>query len=106
MLESELLSNIREYLQYMENLGNLFSLRLNSGMAYLPGAGGKKYAIQLCPAGTSDLLVIADGKVYFLETKTGTEQSIAQMEFQQKVEEQGCVYKIIRDLQEVVDLFK
>ncbi len=103
MSESDLLAGCLEYLHYLRNQGKLFYMRVNSGMAYF-GQGSKKYAIRLAPEGTADILIIKDGKVIWVETKGEGKQSDAQVAFQKEVEEYGCSYEIVRDLDELITL--
>jgi len=106
MSESELLAGVLELLQYLQNQGKVWHTRLNSGSIIVPGKN-KNYRIKLSPEGTADVMVIREGQIYFLETKApdGGKQSPAQIEFQKKIEEQGAIYLLVRDLQEVIDEF-
>jgi len=115
MSESELLAGCLEYVQYLRNQGRVFCIRINSGMAYF-GQGSKKYAIRLAPEGTADILCIywwhppgapnkGETKVLWIETKDiDGKQSEAQIAFQKEVEEYGCRYEIVRNLDELVAL--
>jgi len=52
-------------------------------------------------AGVSDLIVLKDGKVLFIEIKTSTgRQSDKQKEFQERVEAQGFNYYLVRSLED------
>ena len=47
--------------------------------------------------GVSDMILVMPGRVMFIEFKTGTgRQSPEQLHFQQKVEERGHMYAVIR----------
>jgi len=109
MNESELLSNCLEYLQILRNQGKAWYMRVNSGMAFF-GSGKKKYAIRLAQEGTADILIIQwyepEGAIVtWVETKADKgAQSPEQVAFQKEVEEYGCRYEIVRDLDELITI--
>ena len=107
MTEHQIQKDCEDYLQRLQAMGELMYLRLNSGFAFT-FHGDKKYRINLCPVGTADLLVIKphdlNPEVYFLEVKDKGKQSEAQVKFQQDVELMGCYYRVIRSLDEVMEL--
>lgn len=52
-------------------------------------------------AGISDLIILHQGKVYFIEMKSEKgKQSESQKEFQRIVEQQGHFYQVIRTYEE------
>jgi hypothetical protein len=59
-------------------------------------------------AGVSDLVIIHEGKVYFVEIKNGTKgvQSPTQKAFQARVEEQGFSYLIWRFYEDAIEFIK
>jgi len=115
LTEADLKSAVTDYLQYQMNLGKLWFTRLNSGEAFVK-KGSKFHKIQLCPEGTSDLLVIKgrfmeDGRrfgrprVHFIELKSARgKQSPAQGAFQKLVETQGASYFVIRSVEELEEI--
>ncbi len=128
MLEKDISTGIKDYLETLQAMGKLIYLRLNSGM-FVMEHDGTKSVIRGCKAGTSDFLVIWQGDCYcsevvhgdtipnpikfyfksheviFLEVKTlKGKQNLAQIEFQKLVESQGHRYIIVRDVEAVVSL--
>ena len=127
--EAEIKNACEEWLQYQQNLGNLFYLRLNSGRAFVK-RGDKYYAIQLCEAGTADFFVLKKetlpihhipcesrnlsqatevvfARIIFLEIKSAkgklrTEQKC----FKTLVEGFGAEYYIIRSIEELAEILK
>jgi len=58
-------------------------------------------------AGVSDLVLIYDGKTYFIEIKTKNgKQSAEQIQFQKDVENQGLDYVILRNLDDAEKFLK
>ncbi len=58
-----------------------------------------KYAVN----GVSDIIVLSDGKAYFIEVKSKTgQQSDDQKLFQDFVERAGCEYLLARSLEDVM----
>jgi len=105
MTESEVLAGFEEYLGYLENVGKLMYLRLNSGMAFV--GDKKKYAVRLCPTGTADILVVTrpHGHCIFIEAKDEDGvQSDKQKEFEQKVKAVGAEYYVCRTLDELMEV--
>ena len=63
-----------------------------------------KYSVK----GVSDILVLSKGKAYFIEIKVSktvltkkTYQSPAQKEFEKNVKSNGCVYEVVRSVDDV-----
>ena len=112
MSESELKSTVDDYLQYQQNLGKLWFTRLNCGTAYVK-KGNKYYAIQLCNEGTADFLVIKKtepklgidvnfSEAFFFELKSAQgKQTTYQKNFEEQVQEQGCKYFVLRNMEEL-----
>lgn len=105
-------SNILKLIELEASKQGFITLRLNSGTAW----GGvlkntqnlgliltKLTKINLCPAGTSDLLLIKNnGEVVFVETKTLTgKQRESQINFQNAVEKLGHKYILARSVDDV-----
>lgn len=54
------------------------------------------------PRGISDLVVVKDGVVYFLEVKrSGTCQTADQREFEASATAAGAVYRVVRSIEDV-----
>ena len=104
MKENDLSRCVRDYLQILDNQAKLVFLRLNSGTAY-KSAGGKTWKISLQEKGTADYLVLYAGRVIWLELKGDKgSQSRDQILFQNKVESLQHEYRVIRDLDEVMEV--
>ena len=115
--EANVLRGCLDYLQVLKNQGKLWFCRMNSGKA-LVKKGDKHYSLTLAPEGTADILVItnngrydAPNKFYalplFLEIKSPTgKQTKAQKEFQKEIEAQGCLYRIIRSIDELMGIIR
>lgn len=57
--------------------------------------------------GISDLIAVKDGRVVFLEAKTAKgKQSDNQVKFQAEVESHGGEYRVVRCVEDVMDLAK
>jgi len=107
--EAQVKQAVEEYLQYQQNLGKLFYLRLNSGDAFI-NRGGKSYKIQLCPKGTADLMVIQISQDYptpiitFVELKSSKgKQSPEQVEFAMQIVKFNCGYIVVRSVEELME---
>jgi len=112
MSESELKRTVEDYLTILQSQGKLFFLRLNSG-DFIEVRGETRRRIKGCPKGTADLMVITNNGrfdapnkfypvVYFLELKTPKGKvSLEQVEFGKMVEIHGCIYLVIRKLEEL-----
>lgn len=75
------------------------------------GKRNKKEAMKLKAtgllAGASDLILIYDGKVLFMEVKTDTgRQSDSQIEFEHRIRDNGLKYYVVRSLEEAQELVK
>ena len=63
-----------------------------------------KYSI----GGVSDLILLKNGVAYFLEVKRRqpkTHQTQVQKEFEKNVKNNGCVYAVVRSVDDVIKLF-
>lgn len=89
------------------NQAGYFAMRLNSG-----SAKRGKFWIQLCPAGTADVLVCAPNRLpIWIETKaakghTNPEQVKAQGDFRDQVVALGHTYLIARSLDDVLEILR
>lgn len=60
-----------------------------------------KYAVK----GVSDIILLKDGKAYFLEVKRkGCSQSLSQKEFEAMVRRGGAEYEIVRSVEDIIKL--
>ena len=123
--ESQVKQAVEEYLQYGQNQGKWFFLRLNSGEAIVK-RGDKSYKMQLCPKGTADFIVIQGGEVQmfnaiqkkihkthpvcfvtFVECKsTNGKQSPEQIEFEDRIKKLHCKYVIVRNSEELEEALR
>jgi hypothetical protein len=123
--ERDLKLALEHYLTYKQNAGELYWDRLNSGTLLVANKDDSRRRVQLCREGTADFMVIqgthyevsdlfkavakseiVTPEVYFLETKSLTgRQTPAQKEFQAKVEAEGCHYILVRELDQVKEIF-
>ena len=104
MKESDLSRVVRDYLQIGMNQLRWHWLRLNAGDMYQT-AGGKTWKVSLQEKGTADYLVLYAGRVIWLELKGDKgSQSRDQILFQNKAEALGHEYRVIRDLDEVMEV--
>jgi len=115
MRESELSRAVRDYLQYEENLGNLYFDRLQAG-SLLAKYGDRFNKVTLCKPGTADYFVLkweepdwapTKGwtRVIFLELKgKGGKQTDDQKDFAEAVGRQGGEYYIVRSVDDVMEV--
>lgn len=97
--EKETQKAVMEYLA----LKNIFHYRQNSGTILVRGHMYKFCSIN----GTPDIVAIHNGIYYGLEIKDiKGKQNEAQIEFQNNLEKSGGIYKVIRSIDEVIELFK
>lgn len=70
-------------------------------------AGCYDYNMGLNKAGISDLIVIGNNRIIFLEIKTKTgRQSKSQKEFQAICEKYGVIYRVARSVKEAIKIVK
>ena len=102
--EKQIQKSCIEYLQYLENLGKLMFLRLNSGNMFM-SSGSKRYKIKLCKEGTADLMLIIKGVPIFVELKTiSGKQSSHQIDFEKLAHKNGVKYCLIRSVDAFTEL--
>ena len=105
--ESEIQKAIMEYL----TLKKIWHMRLNTG-AMFGTHKGKRWAVRFGKPGMADILVtFGHGttcfRVVWLEVKNASgKQSEDQQNFQREVEHSGHFYRIVRSLDDVVELFE
>ena len=104
--EADLKRTVTDYLEYQQNAGKLLYFRLNAG-DFIELRGNTRRRVKGCMAGTSDLLVVKQGKAIFLELKSDKgKQSPAQGAFQKLVQMQGTSYSIVRSLEELEKILR
>lgn len=102
-LESKIQKEIVRYFRYA----------YPKSLIYAIPNGGKRNVIEASRlksegvlAGVSDLHVIHDGAIYFIEVKTDKgKQSESQLDFQNKVESQGFKYFIVKNVDDFIKIF-
>ena len=109
MLESEIQSEIINYLQILENQGKLFFHRMNNIPAVNKVNGVTKFR-RLPPGakrGVPDIIIVKAGRFIGIEvkTKTGT-QSTYQKEIEKSLKKHGGEYYIVRSLADVQSILK
>lgn len=114
--ESDILRQIRDYLDIEMAREKLYYDRLNSGKI-LALYGKIKRMIHLCRDGTADIIVLKGYylnpinfricRVIYLEVKGPKgKQREEQKEFQGLVEAQGAEYYVVRDLDSVMEILE
>lgn len=104
MKESEIQSEIINYLQILENQGKLFFHRMNNIPAVNKINGVIKFRRLPTGAkrGVPDIIVIKNGKFIGIEVKTTTgTQSTYQKEVEKNIKKHGAEYYIVRSLEEL-----
>lgn len=103
MLEPEIQNAICEYL---EMRGHFF-WRQNTTAVFDPAKKRYRSLPKYAVAGVSDIILIQEGKAYFLEVKRQkpkTYQSDKQKEFEAKAKKAGAVYEVVRSVKDVQKL--
>lgn len=105
MKETEIQSEIIDYLQLLENQGKLFLHRVNNMGVYDP----KRKAYRVFPKGSKkgfpDIIIIKNGLLIGLEVKTGEgKQSVNQIEMEKEFKKHGAAYYVVRSLDEVIEI--
>jgi hypothetical protein len=115
--EAGLKLQVEQYLQFKQNQGALFYLRLNAGQTIITNDEGIRRRINGCPPGTADFLVLigvpqnwitiqsklgAFSWIIFLELKSEKgKQTDEQKEFEERVKKFGAEYRVIRSIEEL-----
>ena len=106
---------LREICEYLDLKGYLF-WRQNNIAVYDPKIKKHRKMPKYSMYGVSDILVLYKGQSLFIEVKIPkgidedgveqkkTYQSKEQKEFQKKVEENGCMYLVVRSLEDISDI--
>ena len=113
MKESELLKSIKDYCQYMENLGRCIAIRNNSFEGWLcppskkPPEQYSPHYIRQGKKGSFDLILILKNMVVFVETKTEKGKlSESQIEFKKKAVALGKKCIEVTDIEQVIELLE
>lgn len=97
LLEKEIQSSICDYLDLRKH----FWWRNNSG-AYKAEHGA---FIRFGTPSSPDIILVRDGRSYFLEVKQpGSYQSAEQKQFQERAEVAGALYAVFRSIEDVQQL--
>ena len=107
MKESEIQSEIIDYLMILEKQGKLFFQRVNNTAIYDPV--GKKFRSMGKGAkrGFPDILVIKRGRVIGLEVKRpGAKQKGEQEVIEEMLKKNGAEYYVVRSVEDVRAIFK
>jgi len=98
MTEKILQRTLIKQLEYLQAMGRLVFIRVNSGVVFSEYKGAR-HMIRMASPGTSDLILFGpDGRVVFLELKGDKgRQSPAQKAFQASVERLKYRYVLAKD---------
>jgi len=106
MKESEIQSQIIDYLQVLENKGKIFMQRVNNTAIYDPVGKRWRALAKGTKKGFPDILVLKDGKCIGLEIKTNIgKQSKEQKEIEKEFKKHKAAYYVVRSLKEVIEIF-
>lgn len=103
--ESEIQSQIIDYLQLLENQGKLFLHRVNNISVYDPKIRTHRVFPKGAKKGFPDIICLKDGLLIGLEVKTGEgKQSKEQKEIEKYFKKHGAAYFVVRSLEEVIEI--
>lgn len=103
--EAEIKAGCEEYLQTLQNMGELLYLRLNSGMTIIEG--DKRRIVRGCQKGTSDLYALRRGVSWFFECKrAGKKPTPTQREFGDRVIKCDGLYIVVNHWEDIKRLFE
>lgn len=103
MKEAQIQKAVREYLEYMDNLGRLVYIRSGAG-AIKTEAG---HYFKTGRKGWPDNTVLMNGVMIGVETKSPTgKQSKAQKEIENKILAAGGLYYIVRSVEDVIKVIE
>ena len=109
MKESEIQSQIIDYLQFMENVGILFFQRTNN-IPVSQTQNGKRVFRRMAKGqkkGFPDIVVLKNGVSIGLEVKTETgKQSKEQKAMENLMKKNGGKYYIVRSVKDVMDILE
>jgi len=113
MKESELSKSIKDYCQYMENLGKCILIRNNSFNGWLcsprlrPPEEYRPHYVKQGKKGSGDFFLILKGMVVMVETK-GRNKKLTndQIEFKKKAEALDMKFVKVTDVDQIIELIK
>lgn len=113
MKESELSKSIKDYCQYMENLGKCILIRNNTFEGWLCSPKRKPppeylpHYVKQGKKGSGDFFLILAGMVVMVETKGGNKKlTEGQIEFKKKAEALGMKFMKVNDISQIIELIK
>lgn len=105
MTETQIQSQIIDYLQLLENQGKLFVQRVNNMGVYDPKVKAHRRFPKGAKKGFPDIICLKDGLLIGLEVKTNVgKQSKEQKEMEKLMKEHGAAYFVVRSLDEVIKI--
>ncbi len=105
--ESEIQSQIIDYLMILENKGELFFQRVNNTAIYDPKGKRFRSLAKGTKKGFPDILVLCKGRTIGMEVKKPkTYQSKEQKEVEKSFKEFGHEYYVVRSLEDVIKILK
>lgn len=103
--ETEIQLAVCEYLSYQMRQGKLMFWRQNTNAIFSTKTGSFRAMPKYSMNGVSDIIVVRDGFVIFLEIKRPSgKQSDNQKQFQDLVKKNGAEYWVIRDLDDLKEI--
>ena len=103
--ESDIQKPIIDYLQILENRGEIYFNRNNSFAGKITRKNGSKGYIKNNKPGTPDIIFCYKGKYIGFETKTETgKQSDLQKEAEAKIKRAGGLYFIVRSVNQAITI--
>ncbi len=113
MKESELSKSIKDYCQYMENMGECILVRNNSFEGWLcppnrkPPEEYSPHYVKQGKKGGGDFFLILAGMVVMVETKGGNRKLTEdQIEFKKKAEALGMKFVKVDDVDQIIELIE
>lgn len=107
MKESEIQSQIIDYLQLMEKQGKIFFQRTNNTPVFDPRTKKFRSLAKGQKKGFPDILVLMQGRTIGLEVKTSAgKQSKEQKTMQEQFKKQRAWYYVVRSVEEVVRIIE
>lgn len=123
--EDDVKKGVLGYLQYAMNQGKLWFSRLNAGDIFIKNKDGSYRSFKGAGKGTADFIVIQGGNVqkYYKAIAKGTPCSVAfvtfvecksskgkqrleQVEFEEQVIKLNCRYRIVRSVDELMEVLE
>ena len=97
--EKQIQKEVMDYLQWWENLGELYFLRTQSGFVKIANTNRM---FKTGKIGAPDIICCWRGRFIGIEVKSSKgRQTEAQKEAQKKIESAGGLYLIVRDLKDL-----